>query len=138
MGFGLLRKIVTAMVVKITEQRSNDWLSNARTNVVAWWLPKGVIVAALFAAIPLRAAIWTVALLWMATACVLNAKRCERTHCRYTGPYYVAMILPVLVLAFGPVSASIYVWFGLALLTVCGGWVIWWATEQRWGRYTNA
>lgn len=125
-------------MVKITEQRSNDWLSKARTNLVAWWLPKGAIVSALFAAIPLRAAIWTVALLWMGTACVLNAKRCGRTHCRYTGPYYLAMILPVLVLAFGLVSASIYVWLGLAFLTVCGGWVIRWATEQRWGMYSNA
>jgi hypothetical protein len=48
------------------------------------------------------------------------------------------MILPVLVVAFGLISASIYVWLGLAILTVCGGSVIWWATEQRWGRYSNA
>jgi len=80
-----LRKIATA-VVKITEQRSNDWLSNADTNLVAWWLPKGAIIAALFGAAPLRAAIWTVALLWMGIACILNARRCGRTHCRYTGP----------------------------------------------------
>lgn len=132
-----MRKIATA-VVKITEQRSNDWLSNADTNLVAWWLPKGAIIAALFAAAPLRAAIWTVALLWMGIACILNARRCGRTHCRYTGPYYLAMVLPVLVLAFNLISASIYAWLALALLIVCGGWLIWWATEQLWGRYSNA
>lgn len=132
-----MRKIATAMV-KITEQRSNDWLSNAHTNLVALWLPKGAIIAALFAAAPLRAAIWTVALLWMGIACILNARRCGRTHCRYTGPYYLAMILPVLVLAFNLISASIYAWLALALLIVCGGWLIWWATEQLWGRYSNA
>jgi hypothetical protein len=132
-----LRKIATAMV-KITEQRSNDWLSNAHTNLLAWWLPKGVIIAALFVAVPLRAAVWTVALLWMGSACILNARRCGRTHCRYTGPYYLAMILPVLVLAFDLISASIYAWLALALLIVCGGWIIWWTTEQRWGRYSNA
>jgi hypothetical protein len=56
----------------------------------------------------------------------LNAKRCGRTHCRYTGPfpYYLAMILPVLALAFGPLSASTYTWIALALLILIGGWVI--------------
>jgi hypothetical protein len=125
-------------MAKIAEQRSNDWLGNAYTNLAAWWLPKGAIIAALFAAVPLRAAIWTIALLWMGIACILNARRCGRTHCRYTGPYYLAMILPVLVLAFGSISASVYAWLVLALLIVLGGWVIWWATEHLWGRYSNA
>jgi hypothetical protein len=125
-------------MLKIAEQRSNDWLSNAYINLAAWWLPKGAIIAALFAAAPLRAVVWTVALLWMGIACILNARRCGRTHCRYTGPYYLAMILPVLVLAFGLISASIYSWLALALLIVGGGRVIWWTTEQLWGRYSNA
>src|SRR5690242_15948746 len=72
-------------MVKITEQRSDDWVSSTHTNIIIWWLPKGAIIAALFAAVPLRAAVWTVALLWMGTACILNARRCGRTHCRYTG-----------------------------------------------------
>jgi hypothetical protein len=41
-------------------------------------------------------------------------------------------------LAFGLISAGIYAWLALALLIVCGGWVIWWTTEQLWGRYSNA
>ena len=125
-------------MVKVAERRPNDWLGNVYTNLFAWWLPKGAIVAALFAAVPLRAAIWTVALLWMGGACILNAKRCGRVHCRYTGPYYLLMILPVPVLAFDLISASIYTWLALALLIVCGGWIIWWTTELRWGRYSNA
>ena len=125
-------------MVKRVELRSNDWLSNAYTHLAAWWLPKSAIIAALFAAIPLRAAVWIVALLWMGTACILNARRCGRTHCRYTGPYYLAMILPVLVLASNLISASIYAWLALALLVICGSWVIWWTTEHLWGRYSNA
>jgi hypothetical protein len=133
-----LDKIAKAMV-KITEQRSNDWLANAHTNLVAWWLPKSAIIAGLFAAVPLRAAVWTVALLWMGVACILIARRCGRTHCRYTGrPYYLAMILPVLILTFDLISASIYTWLALALVIICGGWIIWWTTEQLWGRYSNA
>jgi hypothetical protein len=48
------------------------------------------------------------------------------------------MILPVLVLAFDLISASIYTWLVLAVLIVCGGWLIWWMTEQLWGTYSNA
>jgi Ca2+/Na+ antiporter len=46
-------------------------------------------------------AVWIIALIWMGSACILNARRCGRTHCRYTGPYYLVMIVPVLLLAAG-------------------------------------
>lgn len=112
-----------------------DWVGNARTNILAWWIPKGAIIAALFVPVPLRAAVWTLALIWMGTACILNARRCGRTHCRYTGPYYLAMIAPVL-LAFGIFSANFYGWLVLAALIVFGGWIIWWATERAWGKFS--
>ena len=44
-------------------------------------------------------------------ACILNGRRCGRTHCRYTGPYYLAMIAPVIALGF--ISSGIYVWITL-------------------------
>jgi len=118
------------------EQRPNDWHARTYANVLAWWVPKIAIIAALFIAVPLRVAVWTIALLWMGTACLLNARRCGRTHCRYTGPFYLAMILPVLVLGFNQGSASICAWLALALLIVCGGWAIQSKTERAWGRYS--
>jgi hypothetical protein len=121
-----------------TEEQPNDWLNSTDTSLLAWWLPKLAIFVAVFAAVPLRAVVWVLALLWMATACILNARRCGRTHCRYTAPYYLAMILPVLALASGLISASVYTWLALALLILIGGWVIRWTTEQKWGRYSNA
>jgi hypothetical protein len=50
------------------------------------------------------------------------------------GPYYLATILSVLVLASDLISASIYAWLALALLIVCGAWVIWWTTEHLMGQ----
>jgi hypothetical protein len=63
-------------------QPSKDWLGSARTHALAWWVPQAAIVVALIAPVPLRAAVWIGALMWMGTACVLNARRCGRTHCR--------------------------------------------------------
>src|SRR5260370_17636091 len=76
-------------------QTSRDWLGNIHTSLLAWWVPKAAIIAGLFVPVPFRAVIWIIALIWMGTACILNARRCNRTHCRYTGPYYLAMIVPV-------------------------------------------
>ena len=78
--------------------------------------------------------IWTIALLWMGVACILNSKRCGRTHCRYTGPYYLAMIVPLLALSF--ISSSIYEWITLAVIIVGGSKLIWWATERASGKFS--
>ena len=124
------------MVTNDIVQRSRDWLSSPRTSASAWWIPKAVIVAALFLPVAARAGIWSIALTWMGTACVLNSRRCGRTHCRYTGPYYLAMIAPVLVLASGIISADFYAWLSLAVLILGGSTIIWWATERAWGKFS--
>ena len=89
-------------------QTSRDWLGSVHTSLLAWWMSKAAILAGLFVPVSARAVIWIIALIWMGTACLLNARRCNRTHCRYTGPYYLAMIVPVFVLGMGVVSAGIY------------------------------
>ena len=115
-----------------------DWLAGARTNAVAWLLPQAVMVAALLAPVPLRTAVWTAGLGWMGTACILNSRRCGRTHCRYTGPYYFAMIVPVIVAGTGLVPLSIYGWTALVVVILGGSKLIWFATERAWGKFTKA
>jgi len=94
------------------------------------------MLAALFLPVPVRSAIWIAALIWMGAACILNARRCGRTHCRYTGPYYLAMTLPVLILASGIVPAGFYGWLGLAVFIFAGSKIVWWSTERMWGKFS--
>lgn len=115
---------------------SADWVGSVRTNLLAWWLPHAALVAGLFVAVPVRTVIWTIALAWMGVACILNARRCGRTHCWFTGPYYLAMTLPALALGWGVVSARIYGWLILGVLIVAGSKIIWWATERAWGKFS--
>jgi hypothetical protein len=117
-------------------RRSQDWLRRPRTNLLAWWMPQAAMLAALFAPVPLRTTIWVLALIWMGTACIVNARRCGRTHCRYTGPYYLAMAAPVLVLGTGFAAVDIYGWVALAGVILLGSKLIWWATERAWGRFS--
>ena len=117
-------------------QPSRDWLGSTRASALAWWVPQAAIVVALSAPVSLRAVIWLLALIWMGTACVLNSRRCGRTHCRYTGPYYLAMIVPVLVLASGVISAGFSGWLMLGVVILAGGKIIWWVTEFAWGRFS--
>jgi hypothetical protein len=115
---------------------SRDWLGEWRTSLVAWWIPQAAVLIGLLVPVPVRAVLWTVALAWMGTACLLNARRCGRTHCRYTGPFYLAMIVPVLALASGVVAAGSYGWLALAVLLLAGGKIIWWITERAWGKFS--
>jgi hypothetical protein len=115
-------------------QSSRDWLSSPRTNLVAWWIPQAAILAGLFVPVPVRTAVWVIALTWMGTACILNARRCRRTHCRFTGPFYLAMIIPLLTL--GLVSYSVPAWLVLGAFIIFGDKVIWWATERAWGKFS--
>ena len=115
---------------------SLDWLGGVYTSLLAWWMPKSVILAGLSFPVSVRAVIWIIARIWMGAACMLNARRCNRTHCRYTGPFYLAMIVPVVVLGIGVVSAGIYGWISLGVFIVVGSGLIWWATERTWGKFS--
>jgi hypothetical protein len=116
---------------------SRDWLRSPRTSLLAWWIPQAAILAGLFAPVAVRTAIWIIALSWMGTACVLNAKRCGRTHCRFTGPYYLAMIIPVLALGLGVTSLGLSAWVVLGVVIILGGKIIWWTTERAWGKFSE-
>ena len=117
-------------------QSSRDWLASNRANALAWWLPLAAIVLALMAPVPVRAAVWIAAMIWMGTACMLNARRCRRTHCRYTGPYFIAMSLPILIVAIGVVPGGQLAWIILGLTILAGAGLIWWGSERALGKFS--
>ncbi len=124
------------MGADITPRRYADWAGSIRAYGSMWGTPVAVMAAGLLVDLPARAAIWTVALVWKGAACILNARRCGRTHCRFTGPYYLAMILPVLALGTGIAPSGLYEWLALGAVIILGSKIIWWATERRWGKFS--
>lgn len=41
---------------------------------------------------------------WMGVACLLNARRCRRRHCYYSGPIFILGGIAVLLIGFGLIS----------------------------------
>ena len=93
------------------------------------------MLAGTFAEPMLRAVIWTVMLLWMSAACFANAHRCGRTHCRFTGPFFLVMAAAVVGYAVGALPIGSYGWTILGIVIVIGNALIWWGSERLLGRF---
>jgi hypothetical protein len=58
------------------------------------------------------------------------------THCRYTGPYSLAMTVRVMAHGAGGVTIGILGWVCLGVIILGGIVMIWWATERSWGNFS--
>lgn len=83
----------------------------------------------------LRALIWSAALIWMGGACIANARRCGRTHCRFTGPFYLLMAALVVAYAAGLLPIGDQGWAMLGAATTIGTAMLWWGSERIWGSF---
>ena len=72
----------------LTSPARKDWARQPLTIVVWWGLPIALDASANALHLPFRlsAAVCAVAFAWMATGCLLNARRCHRVHCYISGP----------------------------------------------------
>lgn len=61
----------------------------SRAALLLWWLPATVVLVGVFTP-AVRPWLWIPALLVMGGACLENAARCRRLHCRITGPLFLA------------------------------------------------
>lgn len=120
----------------LSAETARDWVSNARTFSIAWGLPTALILVGLLAGPAARGILWSVALAWMGGACIINANRCGRTHCRFTGPYYLSMIIPVAFLAWSAAPVGYAGWLVLGTVILAGSKIIWWVSERRLGKYS--
>lgn len=119
-----------------SDATAKDWAGNKRTFVTLWGLPSGAILAAGFLGPTPRTIIWAVMLLWMGGACVANARRCNRTHCRFTGPFLILMAVFVVAYAVGVLPLGRYGWDILAGTSFVGSALLWWGSERILGAFT--
>jgi hypothetical protein len=105
------------------------------TLAAIWGLPAVAMLLALLIGPMWRAAVWIGMLALMGTACVANTRRCGRTHCRYTGPFFLVMAGLVAVYIAGLVPLGSQPWLVLAMLIGGGNALIWSSSERYLGTY---
>jgi hypothetical protein len=122
----------------MSERSRDDLAARPIPFLFGWGAPIIALIALNLAraVLPYEAIVWIMAaaLAWMGTACVLNARRCRRRHCAYSGPVLLAAaILTPLVgfdlIALGPRGLDYVLWSALALV------ILSFVAEWIWGRY---
>ena len=126
-----------AAKVAMSDCAKMDWASSRLALALVWGIPAAAMLLALLLEPGLRALVWIAMLGWMGSACVANARRCGRTHCRYTGPFFLAMAGLVAVYAVGVLPLGNQPWLMLGTLIVVGNALIWWGSERVWGTYSR-
>jgi len=118
-----------------SEACAEDWASDWRTLVSVWGLPGVAMLGAVWFEPAPRAVVWSLLLVWMGAACLVNARRCGRTHCRFTGPFFLLMAALVVAHAVGALPFGPYGWEILGGMTVLGNALIWWVSERLLGTF---
>jgi hypothetical protein len=114
-----------------------DWAAGRLTLIGVWGVPATLMLLALLLEPAPRTAVWTAMLVWMGCACLANARRCGRTHCRYTGPFFLGMAALVVAHAAGVLALGGQPWAILGILTLGGNALVWWASERFLGIYSR-
>lgn len=111
-----------------------DLVANRRASLLLWKLPLAVFVAGFFVSSILRAAIWTTSLVVAGMACLINAYRCHRVHCYFTGPFFLIGAAASVADGLGllPLGPRGWTWIGLAV--ILGGCILTVVSERFWGK----
>src|SRR5215468_10554200 len=112
-----------------------DFLCKGPSAWLLWGAPWVAFAIGSGAPPGLKTVLWSTSLAFMGVACLINASRCGRVHCRFTGPFFI--LCAVISLAYGlgllPFGPSGWKWIGLG--TIIGAVGLCCIPELFLGRY---
>ena len=79
-----------------SERARRDWVGDRKMYMALWGVPDIALLAGIFLPPAARTVVWATALFWKGAACLGNAWHCRRTHCFFTGPFFLVMALLVI------------------------------------------
>lgn len=115
--------------------RSQDLTANLAGFVFAWGAPGAVLVGATLLDHPVKTLVWAAVLTWMGVACLVNARRCRRTHCLFTRPFFLLGAVLSTLHGFEVLSLGAQGWRWLELTIALGAAALWIGSESVFGRY---
>ncbi len=122
-------------MAETAHRRRNDWVGDPLSFALAWGLPIAALIGAIFLDPVPKTVTSVVALTWMGAACIANAARCGRTHCYFTGPFFLVMAVAALLHGFEIVGLGPNGWRWLGIATGVGGGLLWCLPEMIWGKF---
>ncbi len=112
-----------------------DLVASKWVSLIVWKLPLAVFAVGFFTSPSLRAVLWSVSLGVAGAGCLVNAARCGRVHCYFTGPLFLIGAGVSLAHGVGLVSLSATGWMGIGLAVILGGCALTLLPERVWGKY---
>ena len=108
-----------------------DWTRGVRGCLI-WGVPLTLLVIS-----PERYLVvaWPTLLTFMGAVCLLNAQRCGRIHCYFTGPFFLLLAGVGVLYGIGVLPLGARGWSKLSLALVIGSAVLLYVPERTLGRY---
>jgi hypothetical protein len=118
---------------------ARDLLSHRSTTILVYAVPTVAIVATSVGGVGeiVVTIVWTLAFAVMGIACVVNAVRCSRVHCYFTGPFLLLVALAALLHGLRVVPLGHKGWQRLSLVAIVGTLILLTVPERIWGRYAR-
>ncbi|MGE0531794.1 MAG: hypothetical protein AB7G40_12340 [Hyphomonadaceae bacterium] len=118
---------------------SKDLSARAGGFLAIWGAPVAIATALSLAPVAgwLSAFAWTIAFTWMGGACLLNARRCGRLHCYFSGPILLLGAVMAAVVGFGVVTFGAHGMTTVVMATLVLA-ALTYLLEYIWGRYRPA
>ena len=112
-----------------------DWSCHSPSFLLGWGLPSAALALSGAAAPDWMPVIWPLAFLWMSIACAVNASRCGRVHCYFTGVFFLVMAVVRALYGFDLVPLGRDAWPWIGGMAIVGGVGLTVFSEMIWGRY---
>jgi hypothetical protein len=116
----------------------NDWARRPGPALIWWCIPLSLALAFSLTihASRIVAGVWVIALGWMGIGCALNAMRCHRLHCYFSGPILLLGALAAGLIGFDVVTLGPHAFndaISLALMLALLSFV----PEMVWSKYRH-
>lgn len=119
----------------VTEQK--DLLHNRRAAFWLWGVPLAAFLLGFFLSPSWRTVVWTLSLTTAGVGCAINASRCGRVHCRFTGPFFLLGAAVVLSHGIGVLPLGPYGWLEIGAFILMGACLLTFVPERLWGMYAT-
>lgn len=118
--------------------QQHDLLGTPWKAILFWGLPWAVIFIGGNTGPIAHTVLWTVAFAGVGVACLVNARRCRRRHCFYTGPLLLLAAIFSLLYGLGVLPLGVNGWAWIAGITLLGSILLCCGLDVMFGKYVGA